>query len=582
PRNTSDNDFDARKVLNMVIPSSARPGAIENGFPMIATTGFSALGDRVGGSPLLQPDDNYQLSGAITHLRGSHKIKAGVEFRKTRSVRFRSQDNNGTLNFLPGNVAGSGHAFADFLLGLPFSSIINLTPMTVDLLQKQAHFYVADDWAVNKRLTVNVGVRYEFNTPVNEPYGRIPYINLTAPGSVEVQKPGAGLYATDYNNFAPRIGIAYRPKDRTVIRAGYGVFFSESSWLHLTNHVLNPPFFVRQNFFSSRELVLQAQNPFPIGQEAAGGLPAPVAYDRDRRTSYVQTWSFNVQRDLGADIVAEVGYVGNHAVKMARNVQLNIPLPGPGNIQSRRPLQNFGPVSTAIRNDATSSYNGLQTRLEKRFSSGLSLLGAYTFMRALDLSGNEQEGSTIDPRDLNRDRALSDNFVKHRLSVSYVYELPIGAGKAFLSRKGLVDQVLGGWQLSGVTTYQSGPPFTASVAGDRANVGLGTRPNRTCDGNISGGTVDRWFDTNCFAAPDQFTFGNSGRNILIGQSMTTWDVAIMKRFPVIERHYLQVRAEMFNAFNKVNLGVPGGTVGTPAFGRITSADNARSIQFGLK
>jgi len=583
PRNTSDNNFDARQALNMVIPSSARPGAIENGFPFIATTGYSSLGDRVGGSPLLQPDDNYQIAGNATALRGSHKLKFGVDFRRTRSVRFRSQDNNGTLNFLPGNAAGSGHPFTDFLLGLPFSSVINLTPMTVDLLQQQSHFFVADDWAVSKRLVVNLGLRYEYNTPANEPYGRIPFINLTAPGTVEVLKPGAPLFVKDFNNFAPRIGVAYRPAERTVVRAGYGVFYSESSWLHLTNHVLNPPFFVRQNFFASRELALQARDPFPLGQAAAGGLPAPVAYQRDRRTAYVQTWSINVQRSFGGNLVAEAGYVGNHAVKMPRNVQLNIPLPGPGNIQARRPLPNFGPVNTYIQNDATTNYNGLQTRIEKRFSGGLSLLGAYTFMRAIDLSGNEQEGSTIDPRNLNRDRGLSDNFVKHRLSVSYVFELPFGRGRRWLAQGGIVDQALGGWQLSGVTVLQSGPAFTVSAPGDRANIGLGTRPNRICDGNLaSGRAADRWFDGNCFVLPDQFTVGNSGRNVLIGPPLQTWDIGIMKRFAITENHYLQFRAEMFNALNNVNLGVPGASLGTPSFGRVIAAESARSIQFGLK
>jgi hypothetical protein len=203
-------------------------------------------------------------------------------------------------------------------------------------------------------------------------------------------------------------------------------------------------------------------------------------------------------------------------------------------------------------------------------------------MRAVDLSGNEQEGGTVDPRNLNRDRGLSDNFVKHRLSVSYVFELPFGRGRRWLSRSGIVDHALGGWQLSGVTVYQSGPAFTVSAPGDRANVGLGTRPNRTCDGNISGGTVDRWFDTNCFVLPDQFTFGNSGRNILIGPALQTWDVGIMKRFTFAERHFVQFRAEMFNALNNVNLGVPGASLGTPSFGRILAAENARSVQFGLK
>ena len=160
---------------------------------------------------------------------------------------------------------------------------------------------------------------------------------------------------------------------------------------------------------------------------------------------------------------------------MFRRVQLNIPLPGPGNIQARRPLQNFGPINNFYVGDSNSNYHGLRARLEKRFSGGLSFLGSYTFMRAIDISGKELTGGTIDPRDLNRDRSLSDTHLKHRLSVSCVYELRFGPGKRFLNTGGVAGQVLGGWQLNGVTVYESGRPLTASAPGDRGNVGPGTR-----------------------------------------------------------------------------------------------------------
>ena len=192
--------------------------------------------------------------------------------------------------------------------------------------------------------------------------------------------------------------------------------------------MLNPPAFVLQNFFATKEQALVAHDPFPLGQAAVGGVPAQRGFQTDRRTPYVQTWSLNIQRSLSDDLVFEVGHVGNHGVKMFRRVQLNIPLPGPGNIQARRPLHNFGPINNFYVGDSNSNYHGLQARLEKRFSGGLSFLGSYTFMRAIDISGKELTGGTIDPRDLNRDRSLSDTHLKHRLSVSYVYELRFGPG----------------------------------------------------------------------------------------------------------------------------------------------------------
>ena len=583
PRNTTDNDCDSRKEFSMIIPSSAGPGARENGIPLFTTTGFASVGDRSGGAPLVQPDENYQITGGITMLRGNHNLKMGGEFRRTRSARFTSSNNQGALVFQPGNPAGSGNALADLFLGLPRRTSINNKPVVFDLLETFTHYYFADDWKVTPKLTLNLGLRYEVNYPLHEPNGRVPFINVNPPGTVEVQEKDAPLYDSDFNNFGPRIGIAYRIFDRTVIRSSYGIFYSENSWLHFTPMAQNPPEFNAQTFFASAALPLVAHDPFPVGNVRAGGLPAPHAYQRDKRTGYVQTWSMNVQHSLANDLVVEVGYVGNHAVKLNRTMRLNIPLPGPGPIQPRRPLQNFGPVNRYVQSDSNSNYNGLQTRIERRFSGGFSLLGTYSFMRNTDLASNELNGGVVDPSDFNRDRSLADTHTKHRLSVAYIYELPFGPGKRFLNSGGFLGQALGGWQLSGVTVYNSGQPLTVTASGDAANVGLGTRPNRICDGNLSSGrTQDGWFDASCFVRPEQFTFGNSGRNIILGPSFKGWDIGIMKRFQITERAFLQFRVEMFNAFNNVNLANPRTRIGIASTARILSAGDPRSIQLGLK
>jgi hypothetical protein len=577
----SNSDFDARTALDMVVPSIVGPGKLENGFPNFQITGYATLGDSTV-VPLKEPDENYQLVTGISTLRGKHSIKFGVDLRRARSVRVHGRNTNGTLVFDPNNLAGSRNAFADFLLGLPRTTSFVDRSVVVDMRQFRAHSYFADTWNIHPKLTLDLGIRYEFNTPVSEPYGRIPVFSFDAPGGFRVLEPGEALFRGDYNNWAPRVGLVYRPTDRTVVRSSFGIFYSEPKRHGMNVRGINPPFIVSQSFFSAAGMPLSSSNAWPIGLAAAGGVPAPVTFDPNARTPYVEAWSFNVQRMLPANILFEVGYVGNHAIKMGRQMNLNIPMqPGPGAIQARRPLPDFGPANH-FQYDSNSSYNALQLRGERRFGGGLSFLASYTFGRSVDLSGDELSGGTVDPRNLNIDRGLSDMHVAHRASVSYVWELPFGRGRRLLSNGGPLDFVLGGWQFSGITVLESGSPFTITAPGDIANVGLASRPDRLCDGRLDNRSADMWFDTSCFAAPRQFTFGNSGRNILTGPGTQTWDVGIMKRFRIVENHTIQFRAEMFNSLNHVNLGNPGTSLGTPSFGRILGSNSARSIQLGLK
>lgn len=575
-------NFDVQRELGVTVPTSARPGTIENGMPNVSVTGFASLGDSLV-SPLVQPDENYQIVAGLSKLRGKHALKAGLDLRRTRSARFQGNFINGSIGFAPGNTGGSGHAFADFLLGLPQQSQVATVPVVVDFRQTRTQLYLADTWTATPKLTLTLGLRYELNNSPYETYGRISFFNFDSPGSFRRFQNGEPLFITDKNNFGPRLGIAYRPFGRTVVRAAYGAFFSEPKLLGMNLFSVNPPLITNQIFFSSRENPLTFANPFPLGLAAAGGVPSINSYQRDRRTPYVQTWSFNLQHMLPGDFLVDAGYVGNLAVKMGRRVDLNVPLvPAAGAIQPRRPLPNFGPARHFMH-DSNSNYHSLQVRIERQFSHGFSVLSSYTFSRNIDISGDEQVGNTIDPLNLNRDRSLSESHAKNRWTLSYVWELPFGPGKPWLTRGGVAGGIVGGWQLSGVTNIQSGGAITIAVAGDRANIGLGTRPNRICDGNLSSGqTATRWFDTACFAAPPLLSIGNAGRNVIIAPGDHTWNLGIGKKFAITEKHWLQFRAEMFNAFNNVNLGLPGTTVDTPAYGRIVGALDARSIQFGLK
>lgn len=585
PRNASDNNYDARSALHMVIPSSAGPGNIENGVPYVQSASFSPVGDVANGSPLIQPDEVTQFAAGLTSVRGRHSLKFGTDLRHTRSARFRTQVTAGGMSFTASNPAGTGYDVADYLLGLPATSQITTNPITVDMRQWRTDFYALDNWALTPKLTLNLGLRYEFNFPLTETGGRIPLFSFTPPGSFSVAKPGEALFDADYTNFAPRVGLAYRVLPGTVIRAGYGLFYSGPKLLGMDNLAINPPLVTLYSFTASAGTPLYASNPFPVNSYTAGGVPAPYAMQQNARTPYVQTWSFNIQQKLPKSMVLEVGYVGNLALHMMRTMQLNVPSPAPGAIQPRRPLPNWGQV-TYIQGDAVSNYQGLLARLERRFAGGLSILGTYTFSRAIDLSGDEQLGGTVDPSNLDRDRGLSDFFQKQRLSLSYVFELPFGPGKPLLSGHGPVGQVVRGWQVSGVSTFMTGVPLTVGTNATPANIGLtgaSNRPNRLCNGNLDGGgTSQHWFDASCFVLPPQFTIGNSGRNIIIGPGSATWNVGISRRFRLYEQHTLMFRGEMFNAFNQVNLGNPQVVVGAANLGQILTSAPARRVQMALK
>jgi hypothetical protein len=426
-----------------------------------------------------------------------------------------------------------------------------------------------------------MGTRYEVDAPTNEHEGRISLFNYTPPGSFQALGPGQELWHGDRDDFAPRLGLTYNMTSKDVIRTAGGIYYSSSPQLNLTFAASNPPFITTYNFYAAAGVPLESGNAFPLNQAAAGGVPSPFAIQSYQRTPAIYAWMLDVQHSLTPTLLVDVGYMGNRGVDFGRTITQNVPLEGGlGAIQERRPLPNFGPV-TAYQFDSFSTYHSLQLKIEKRYSKGLSFLGSYTFAKNLDLASNELTGGTVIPTNLNFDYGRSDFDIRQNLTMSYVYDLPFGIGRKYLSSRGPLNEVFGGWQLSGVTTLRSGFPFTVTYPGDVANVGLGTRPIRTCSGELSNPTIQNWFNQACFSAPAQYTFGDSGRGILSGPGYKDWDLGLMKDFPIFREHTLRFRAEFFNAFNNANFGQPNSEVDTPGAGEITSASSARIGQFGL-
>ena len=301
--------------------------------------------------------------------------------------------------------------------------------------------------------------------------------------------------------------------------------------------------------------------------------------------AYVQQWSFNVQREVSRETVLEVGYVGSKGTHLNGEVPLNQAIPGPGPVQSRRPDPLYGEL-TDVRAFVSSSYNGLQVRLERRFFQELSFLAGYTLSKSLDDESSQQSGNPQNTYNLRADRGPSDFDVRHVFTLSYLWELPFGRGRRWISSNRLADYLLGGWQISGITTLQTGNPFSVTVSGDNSGSGSGAdRANRVGNGALprSERTISRFFDTSAFVLPAPQTFGNAGRNILYGPGFANFDVGLMKSFRVAERTAVQLRGEAFNIANHPNFKNPAAVVNVPGtFGKISGVQSPRIMQLAMK
>ncbi len=574
----SGTSFSILKTLGMVgFPEDS----FTTGLPNVSVTGYLSLSSQ---GPLYQVDETAQLADNFSLIRGAHALKFGADLRRGRIAREAANFPRASLSFT-GDI--TGNALADFLLGYPrnVSGVENLS--WAEARDWRMGFYAMDDWHVSNKLTLNLGIRYELNTVPIDPYGRLRTLNpkdptQLIPGVYTVAAPFKG----DHNDFAPRFGFAYRPfGNKTVFRGGYGIYYNANQLNNFTLLQSNPPYKVIPTLVSDpNNPSVTIANPF-----AVNGVLQPGPFNITTvdlcgclPNTYNQNWTFNIQRQLPGEIAVEVGYVGAHSVHLDHADQANTAPPGPGAVQARRPYPVWADVR-AIRNDGSSNYNALQAQFRKRYSHGLTILGAYSYSKSIDDVNDFNSGDRAqDPTKRYLERGSSQFDFPQRLTFSGVYQLPFFAG----SKSGIVKTVLGGWQLNGIFTGESGKPFSVYASGDIANTGgSGQRANRLADGRLSSDarSIYKWFDTTAFANPAPYTFGNAGRFILRGPHTITLDGGLSKNFVFHERNRVEFRAEFFSLTNTPLFGNPNSTVGTPTFGQITSsAGGNRTIQLGLK
>jgi hypothetical protein len=589
---------------------------IVGGVPKVNIQGFDAVG-RHTSTPQFQTPRTWNPRATFSLSRGSHFIKFGGEFLK---VSTRINDLNATIGRMNFENRFTNRAVGDLLLGLP--SQLALTSFTVmDQGQSMQFYFVQDDYRLSERLTANVGLRYEYATPPLEKDNQFANFDPVA-GTMIFAKDGSvferALIHPDRNNVAPRIGFAYAPARKMVVRGGYGVFYTHTVRQGREGLLgFNPPYLIDnllQTTVSGAAATAAAApfrlvNGYPSGLLDPGAIAQTVgrrAQDANQRTPYIQQYNFGAQYELRPDVVLDIAFVGNKGTKLNgfRNLNQRAVITNQDGSQSAgaRPYPEFGDIQW-MENRVSSTYKSLQMRVEKRFSKGLSGLVSYTWGEALtgapdhiSTSGGGpgfDTGVFREPQDGNNLRAEygpSEFDVTHRLVASYVWELPFGHDRRFgKDWTGPIEFLLGGWQLTGIHVAQSGLALTATLGGSTV-LNLGgerrARPNLVGDPVLpeSERTLSRYFNTDAFAvfSPAPQAFGDAGIGIMRGPAYVNFDFTLAKNFRVGDGRSVQFRTELFNAFNHPNFGPPNIQRESGGFGQILSAGNGRIIQFALK
>jgi hypothetical protein len=562
------------------------------GLSFITITGYSPLGDEYN-NPQFGASNVFQILDTANYSVSNHLVKFGADIRTAQQNAFRDVQARGFLTFTP--VAFTGNALADLLLGLPTLTGGARLDNPQHIRTRSFNFFVNDSYRIKSNLTVSAGLRYEYNRPPVDAGDRANIYDIATGSIVPVGTQGVprGGYNPDKNNFAPRIGLAWSPLDKTVLRAGYGVYYDQSALAPGEGLYFNPPYFNLNFYFTLPGLPLTLFDPFPQNFPVPTP-PSAFAFDRNLRTAYVQHWNFSLQQELGKNRVAEIAYVGSKGTKLLASRDINQPRPSPQQ-PNLRPNPFFGEILLQ-ESSASSIYHSLQARIQQRLAFGLSFLGSYTLAKSIDNASGifSSAGDPNFPQDsfnLRAERGRSNFDVRHRFSLSYSYDLPFGKGKSLLSGDGWFTGLVSGWQTYGVITLQSGRPFTVALLREfdnsntgQSNLGFGAndRPNLVGEARLSNPTPERWFNTGAFVIPPFGTFGNSGRNVLDGPGYHNVNFSVVKNTLIKESLNLQFRAEFFNLFNHPNFGLPDNFVGSPSFGSILSADSPRRIQFGVK
>ena len=586
---------------------------ITSGLPNIDITNFTGISGGPAFLPVNPSQWHYQIEDALVWIKGRHQLKFGYRLVDRAPSPMIHDNTRSLINFGTSfvndpltNTGGTGlasvllgyfnNASRGFLLEVPTFSVV-----------EQAAF-VQDDFKVNNRLTINAGLRYEiFHAPTEEE-DRMGNFDFGEYRLVYAGEGGASRSAnkeTRFNNFAPRLGVTYALTGdlKTILRTGFGITYFPSPYAAGNLNHLNVPFTISQNVqhqtnpldFSQ---VRTIDNPFPAivpvkpqtTAELNAANPRVIGHGYSNETAYAEQWHLGVERQLFSAMLLELEYVGSAGKHLTLCYNPNEVQPGTESLQSRRLLQPVANLSNMLQCDPRnrSTFHAGTLKVQQRFSNGLQFLVSYTYGKSLDYggaaaSGGGAVGGGQTVTDMDAWHGPSGYDTRHRAVVSYVYQLPFGPGRRWMSGAGgLLQGIVGGWQLAGITTMTTGRPFTVFLQ-TGVNNGAPSWPNRIGSGKLDDPSVDLWFNPADFQAPPPNTYGDSGRGILYAPGHINFDTSLSKRFSLYGRSNLEFRWDAFNLFNHPAFGFPNANIGNPNAGRIatTIADN-RSMQFALK
>jgi hypothetical protein len=578
-------------------------------FPDVAISGYTGL---YGGNLSVEGDVDHQVGDNVTWLRGAHSVKAGFEFRRLYYRKQAPGGASGTFSFntlatrnpaLTGNAAG-GHGVASLLLGVPNSSGMSISDQKWGGFWHYWAAFLQDQWKLNPRLTLTYGVRWEYTRPRTERWNRQSVFDMSTLSLRFAGENGASeeLFSTRIANFAPRVGLAWTPKgdNKTSVRAAFGLYyvpinpigganeftrgFTAAKTFQTTDGGITFPMLLSQAF----PVVTLSRDVGPTDTVSTIGPNYPLPY--------MNEWTLSLQREVFKKTLVEASYIGTKGTRLqvsSRNLnQVPVALLGPGNAQTRRPYPAFGNINYPYEPMADSIFHGMQIKMEHRFSSGLNLLGWYALQKSIDNSSGMKDIRNVgtvgiqDNYNLRAERSLSTFDRTHSAAVTGLYELPFGRGKKFATG-GWPSALIGGWQINGILTMRTGLPLSISTSQNlTGSLGGGSRPNRLRSGRLDASqrSIQQWFDVAAFQTPPQFQFGNTSRTepSLRGPGAKQFDFSLFRNVRIAEKLTVQVRGEAFNVLNRVNFGGPATSIGAAGAGIITSADDARSLQLGLR
>ena len=596
--NTTNLFAGVTNVASLAGIAGVSSNPLDWGVPTISFANFTGLNDV---NPSRRNDQTFSISETVMMPRKKHNIRWGGDWRRlTTSVRSNSTA-NGAFTFTGfataarnggATVPGTGYDLADFLLGYAQQTSLQYSANTFHYLAFAYDGFVQDDWRISSNLTLNLGLRYEYNGPYTETNGQLVNLDIaqgfTAVAPVQPGQSGPyngkypeSLVKPDRNNFAPRVGIAYRWNDKTVVRAGYGVNYNLGQYRSIVqNLALQPPFSFTETNLASYSSPLTLANGFPTANPSV--LTNSYAVDPNYRLGYVQMWNLNIQRQLPKSWQLNVGYQGS------KGTALDI---------VREP--NRGPSGLLIATVQPYVYESSQgfsimhsgsVRLRKMMRKGFSVGGTYVYSKSIDNASSIGGGATVvaqDEQNLAAERGLSSFDQRHRLTGDYVIELPFGTGKKWLNGKGFASRAIGDWTITGDFTIASGIPFTARVLGAVEDVARGSNGSLRADYNgqpiqIDNRTLTQWFNTAAFTTPASGTFGNAGRNTIIGPGTLQFDIGVSKNIPLRDMMALEFSAQATNFLNHVNYTSIDTVVNSPTFGQVIGVGSMRKIQMSTR